>query len=84
MTESQSPAAPPAPRPWVLTPEVVHLSGPAFDLDQHSETIETEIIKRLADVVLDLSGRTTVRIETYMDRIDRPRRRRPQLNAAIH
>jgi len=83
MTESQSPA-PAAPRPWILTLEVVHLSGPAFDLDQHSESVETAIIKRLADVVLHLGGRTTVRMETYMDRIDRPRRRRPQLNAAIH
>ena len=83
MTESQSPVAA-APRPWILTLEVVHLSGPAFDLDQHSESVETEIIKRLADVVLHLGGRTTVRIETYMDRTDRPRRRRHRLNAAIH
>jgi hypothetical protein len=59
-------------RPWTLTPEIVHLSGPPFELDQHAEAVVTEIVDRLADVVVHLPGGTRVRIETYMDTIDAP------------
>jgi len=55
-------------RPWRLTLEVEHLGGPPFELDRHGEAIETEIIERLADVVVHLAGGTSVRVETYMDR----------------
>ncbi|QMU69162.1 hypothetical protein [Streptacidiphilus sp. P02-A3a] len=73
-------ATAPEPRfPWTLTLEVVHLDGPPFDLDRHSESVETEIIRRLADVVIPLNDQTTIRIETYMDRTDLPRRKRPYL-----
>lgn len=48
----------------------MHLSGPAFDLDQHGETVAAEIAGRLADIVIALPGGTRVRIETYMDTTD--------------
>lgn len=71
MTEAQNLDADAAPcRPWTLTLEVAHLDGPPFDLGQHSEGIETEIIRRLADVVVQLGSRTIVRIETHMRRTD--------------
>lgn len=57
-------------RPWTLTLEVVHLGGPAFDLNQHGETVAADIAGRLADIVIDLPGGTRIRIETYMDTTD--------------
>ena len=53
-------------RPWTLTLEVAHLHGPAFDLDQHGGDIETAIIDRLRDIVIDLDGGTSVHVETYL------------------
>jgi hypothetical protein len=56
-------------RPWTLTLEVEHLEGPSFDLDQHGDDIEDVIINLLRDVVIDLDGGTSVRIETHVHRI---------------
>ena len=55
-------------RPWTLQLEVEHLGGPPFDLDRHGEAVEAEIFDLLRDVVLHLSGGTSVRIETHLRR----------------
>ena len=57
-------------RPWTLILEVAHLHGPAFDLDQHGGDVETAIIDRLRDVVVDLDSGTSVRVETYLHRTE--------------